>query len=302
MAFETREDPDYDDGAPKPFYTPLPPDEKSAFPNPPPLAYGTVYEVAAYAISRNGVLPVAVSEGETVEARLKPKDQIDDLAGVQSKQFVYSRRTGIGRAVLQRSPTNGPAMQFDSNSVLPLAFDYPRNSLASPATGSSWTDLWRRDDGSGSIALPRTVGAKVKLQLADVTRSKTGKFQAALVTSSSPEPEDITFIDLNVPEDATAIELLIAFDSDAEIALNNEKVHGIDPEQPAWIRLIVVPDGASASITFVDPAGDLEKQRRRCARQQGICPAASKDRWLGRCFQHQRNLRTATADDVTDRL
>ena len=256
LAFETREDPDHDKDAPTPIYTPLPPHKNEAFPSPPPLAYGTAYEVVAYAISRNGVLPEAVAEGETVGARLKPKAQIGDLTGVQSKEFPYSRRTGIGRAVLKSEQGAAP-QRFDNDSVLPLAFDYPRIGLASQQGGKSWIDLWRRDDGSGSIALPRTSPAEVELQLAEIARSKTGKFQAALVTSSFPEPDDITFIDLDLSEETTAIKLTIKFDSKEGITLNDQKVQGIDPEQPAWIRLIAKPDGASASLTFVDPAGGL---------------------------------------------
>lgn len=260
FAFDTSSDPDGEGEGAKPFYEPKPPALNSGFNNPPSLAYGTRYDVAAFATSRNGILPKAVAAGDTVWERREPKGNLAQLTDIPLKTFAYSRKTGIGRAVL-KSVKGAAAQKFDKDSVLPLAFDYPRIGLACRKDCSSWIDLWRREDGSGSILLPQADGEALPLKLNDFAKSDGSRVFVAISTAVVPDFSDDDFVDITDIKLANTVALKIER-ANNKISLLGKEYTDVDPDERGWIRLKLMANSVDAAISLADPAGDIEGNSR----------------------------------------
>ncbi|GEM_PF-5602577 len=266
LVFDQLDDPDDDDDdktAANPYYQPSPPALADDEPKPPALAYGTDYQLAAYAVSRNGILPEAVSLEGDVAQRHRPRLQLGELEDAPRQTFSYSRRTGIGKAVLQRANGDASASRFDRNSVLPLAFDYPRAGLNARPSAKVWADLWRRDDGSGGIALPETDRQSVKVRLKDVTTAGEGSIGLALLTTSAPEPAAMTFASIDLSDLAETVQLSITRVGDEVVLMLKDGEQDIElGRAPAgsagWIRMQLESADGDAAVTYADPTGEPE--------------------------------------------
>lgn len=228
----------------------------------PGLAYGQSYRYAAFAISRNGVLPEWIAKG-TSGRELFTLAEIPKVPAGASATFHYARTTGIGRASIVRETKD--AFKTSLAAIQPLAKDYPRLGLTATAKGRSWADLWRGRNGLGTI--PLAVGAVINLRIADLVAAGSGTVSIHLIS-------DPTLVDLNEKPpftfkvDLAETSLALSLERTDETRLlctlthqdsgRIEKAEILSAPAEAWVRVELAADEAGASLSFADPAGALE--------------------------------------------
>jgi hypothetical protein len=126
----------------------------AGFAPPPLLAYGEVYDIAAFVIGKDGALPRSV-QALTAPWMPNPAPGVPpDVGGkTYARRYCCQRTTAIGRITLNEP---GPTKRIgaDIDRVQPLFRDYPRIGLSS-AGGSSVLELLRNSDGTGAFRLPQ---------------------------------------------------------------------------------------------------------------------------------------------------
>lgn len=231
----------------------------------PPLAYGTIYDVAVHAVGRGGVLPPALQHESTPWTPIVkiPKD----LPAASS--FPYSRTMAIGATTIRELDDHQRRIGVGIEDVRPLAADHPRLGLTACTNDADvFLDIFRNADGTGAIALPAQDDAAQTVSLREL--QLWGGTSDAATLSVEPLTSPGTS---GVANMINALELVLGRkDIDASITfawLSNDQWSVSSPAatQPvtltagpsAWLRLRLRQGNGSAdaALSLADPAGDV---------------------------------------------
>ena len=250
----------------------------------PALAYGSIYKLAAFAVSRSGALPRSMAEHDW---RWKPVDApappTDDLPWAE--QHLYSRRTAIGRVSIVEVPEAG-RVRFEAATpdVTPLAHDYRRRGHGCDAGEDTVFDLWRHTDGTGAIAISPSAAAQT-LQLHDVWTWRGGGILALTMLHDPSVPPDPLaaahwrvriakpfvhgHLSLTIGNEPNRLFTLglggagWAIEGSADIP-----GAGLPVEGAIWLHAQLIPDDGGCALSFADPTpevGDPHAAPRRSA-------------------------------------
>lgn len=237
-------------------------DWPAGYAKPAALAYGRRFEVAAFVISRGGVLPSGASRDPAEpDGHLFPAEVPEP--GDQYVEFDYSRTTGIGRTVIEKAAVNsGAADPFKPplDLIQPLTTDYPRQLLSASDGELRWLDLWRGPDGSGTIRLPAREGESLPLDLHDVIRNGGGDL--FLTIEQDPQRVSLTGDALKLPAGVPAAGdmLSLTMERNADgLWLNaggEKQKFVVDAEALGWVRIALhAPAAQSAALALADTQG-----------------------------------------------
>ncbi|GGJ53028.1 hypothetical protein CDQ92_11460 [Sphingopyxis bauzanensis] len=224
-------------------------------------AYGQPLDAAAFAISRGGVLPAGVSQGDiTKDGHLFPRADPDP--GPYAVHYPVSRTTGIGRTVIERlkaKPDAVDAFAPPRGLIQPLTADYPRQALTASDGAPRWLDILRASDGTGTILLPERDGERVDVKLRDV-RAQGGAITLAL--AQDPQVQGLPGQSIKLPSGMPAmgdtLDIAIRRDGKDYVleAGGETEIFSCDPTTPSWLRVALTAAAEeTASLVLADPQG-----------------------------------------------
>ncbi|MBB6600326.1 hypothetical protein [Luteimonas sp. MC1825] len=228
----------------------------------PPLAYGSLIEVAAYVVGRASSLPLRLQDGKPwVPCRVPT---LPAVAG-WSETNPYSRTTAIGGTAIADVSTT-PRIGTAPEEVSPFLAQSPRLAVS----GIAITDVFRSSDGGGAIAFPPLGSPATVLSLTDIRQFRAADsaqtlqiapLQQATATHEFPAAHDtyVTFAGASVArlritlnrtaQDAATLEF---HDGHASLGTLN-----VVPSQPSmWLRLRCVGSGLGESVSLGDPSAE----------------------------------------------
>lgn len=228
---------------------------------PPAYAYGQSLDVAAFAISRGGVLPAGVSQGDTAnDGHLFPRNDPDP--GPYAVHYPVSRTTGIGRTVIERLKVESDAVDAFApppGLIQPLTADYPREALTASDGAARWLDILRASDGTGTILLPERDGERVDVKLRDV-RAHGGAITLAVAQDPQVQglPGQSIKLPSGMPAMGDALDIAITRHGKDYVleAVGETETFSCDPTTPAWLRVALTTAAEeTASLVLADPRG-----------------------------------------------
>lgn len=224
-------------------------------------AYGTRLDVAAFAISRSGVLPAQVSRPDiAADGHLLPGDRPDP--GPWHVGYAVTRTTAIGQTVIERpipEPKRVDAFMPPRNLIQPLSADYPRQALTATDGAELWIDIQRGADGAGAIVLPARDKERIEIILHDV-RALGGTVRLGI--EQDPQATGPSGAGLRLPPGTPAAgePLAIAIErAGPDFILHaggESQPFSADPDSLAWLRVALqAPAGEAVSLVLADPQG-----------------------------------------------
>ncbi|MBC2662834.1 hypothetical protein H7F50_13835 [Novosphingobium flavum] len=212
----------------------------------PALAYGMEYDIAAYVVSRSGVLPAGVaSHTDWLAPSLTPAPP----AEAYFSSHRYSRTTPIGDVGLARSYPAAPA------SIKLMSSDYPRTGMTCAKGATRFLDIERTGHGSGKIPFPE-VGKTVDLVLHDVSLSG-GDVLVVSLQADPADAGDTGGVDVRPGELDGVLKLTITRDAVDSLtwAIAGKTMTLATDEASGWVRLALIKPAAECALRLADPAG-----------------------------------------------
>ncbi len=228
----------------------------------PPLAYGSLIEVAAHVVGRAGSLPLRLQDGNPWVPHRTPT--LPTAIGEWSETTPYSRTTAIGGTAIRDLGATRIGRAPDD--IRPLLAQSPRLALRADTV----TDVFRSSDGGGAIAFPSLGSAATVFYLTDLRQFRAATsaqalhiapLQEATATHAFPAPP-ASFIAISAgtvarlritlhrtKEDSATLEF-----HDGQTALGSLN---LVPSRPTlWLRLRCVDSGKEESISLADPSAE----------------------------------------------
>ncbi len=245
-------------------------DQETQFAKLPPLAYGVKYELVAFVVSKGGTLPKALQASDSAPwiptGLINPRPELHpDIV----QEFAYSRRTAIGRTIIEETGPGASRIGSTIERVRPLFLDYPRIGFSCGDDHTSFVDLFRSHDGTGEIALPTTLdNPRVSLTLRDVYWwGASGTLRLQVHQSANPDfSENAASIDIDIPDVEGVLSTLtidLTYQESRGVVVQasggtrNVELDENGASGHIWFRLTAPsPCENSIAVSLADPAGE----------------------------------------------